>query len=70
MGECMRYGAVIERGVVKERADGGIVVKSEDRPGIESGPIQGIDGGLYVAGDRVWFFLTKDGDGAIIGVRS
>ena len=64
----MDYGARIERGQITERtADGGFIVSSLERDGIESGAVTGTDGASYEPGDRVYFFLFRDGTGKILG---
>lgn len=61
------YGATIERGEILTAAAGKYTVKSLDRDGIESPPIEAIHDDLeYESGDKVYFFLYKDGTGKII----
>ena len=70
MGDRFEFGARIERGIVKETTAEGIVVQSCERPDVISPPIRSIDGGLYRERDKVWFILFRDGDGAVLGLRS
>lgn len=58
--------ASIERGTVLSAENGDYVVASFDREGIQSPPIQAIDGGEYAVGSRVYFFLFPDGTGKIL----
>lgn len=61
------YGAKIERGFVSQVTDGKYIVQSYDREGVTTPPIEANHQHQYNAGDRVYFFLTDDGDGKIIG---
>lgn len=65
--EYNAYGARIERGAVEQAADGRYVVRSYDREGVTTPPIEAHHQRLYNAGESVYFFLTDDGDGKIIG---
>jgi hypothetical protein len=61
-----RWGAAIERGTVRS-AEGGYVIASEDRQGVVTPPLPSLNGNVYAAGDRVYFFMHEDGTGAVIG---
>ena len=61
------YGAVIERGIVMEAAEGGYKVKSLSRYGIVTPAIPAMYGGTIAEGEKVYFFLFDDGHGAILG---
>ena len=63
------YGAVIERGVVVSVSDDDYthIIKSFDRDGVITPPMKSIDGTIYDADDRVFFFMFNDGSGRIIG---
>ena len=61
-----QIGAAIERGEVLTAETGLYTVKSLDRDGIESLPIAAINSTVYQAGDRVYFFLFRDGTGKIL----
>ena len=61
-----QIGAAIERGEVLTSEQGLYTVKSLDRDGIESPPIAAINSTVYQAGDRVYFFLFRDGTGKIL----
>lgn len=60
------YGARIERGVITRQDDGRYIVKSYDRHGLVTPPIETINAQQFNAGDRVYFFLFDDGTGRII----
>lgn len=60
-------GATIERGEVISAEGNAYSVRSLDREGIVSPPMQALDRGGYDMGDLVFFFLFQDGTGAIIG---
>lgn len=59
-------GATVERGRIKAATNGGYIVSSCDREGIETPPIQPIFDTTYTVGDAVYFFLFQDGTGKII----
>lgn len=63
---AMPYGALIERGKIKATAEGGYIVASFDREGIETPPIGAWGGAKYDLGDLVYFFLFRDGTGKIL----
>lgn len=60
------YGARIERGVILSAQTGGYIVKSEDRPGVETPPIVDIHGGIHDVDEHVVFFMFDDGSGGIL----
>lgn len=60
------YGAAIERGVITEVCAGGYRISSYSRKGITTPAIPSIDGRIYMAGDRVYYFMFDDGHGAIL----
>ena len=60
----LRYGAQIERGVIRSIEAGGCIVESIDRPGIVS-PVIGDAAGRQ-AGEQVYFYLFDDGTGRIL----
>ncbi len=60
-----RYGAMIERGVIVELDPNGYIVKSLDRDGITSPPLQKICEDELSVGDTVCFFLFNDGTGRV-----
>jgi len=64
--ECTVTGATVERGKIAEAVTGGYRVENLDRPGLTSGVITGTDDTAYEAGDKVYFFLFRDGTGKII----
>lgn len=66
MADCeTKYGAVMERGVIVQ-ADGELyTVASLERDGIETPPIPAVNE-TYNAGDRVFYFLFRDGTGMIL----
>lgn len=64
--KCMP-GAFIERGEIKAAGGNGYVIRSLDRLGIESREIQAAGEATYAVGDRVYFFLFRDGTGMILG---
>lgn len=63
----MDYGARVERGEIRSETEGRFVVASLDREGIVSPPISALAGAGYDAGDKVYFFLFRDGTGAVLG---
>ena len=64
----MVYGAVVERGTIKEISGTNYVVESIDRKGITTPPIPKVpwDEDTYSVGDTVYFFVFCDGDGMIL----
>ena len=62
----MEKGAFIERGKILTATEAGYSVKSLDRDGIISPPIQTIDDSTYTVDDMVYFFLFRDGTGKIL----
>jgi len=62
----MEKGAMIERGYIASVEAGGYCVASCDRAGIQTPPIQPINGNTYTTGDLVYFFLFPDGTGKIL----
>lgn len=60
------YGAVVERGTISAITADGYEVKSMDRNGIVAPNITGIHDEAYSVGDRVYFFLFRDGTGRIL----
>lgn len=63
----VEYGARIERGVILSAEAGGYIVKSEDRPGVETTPIADIHGETHDVNEHVVFFMFDDGSGGILG---
>lgn len=63
------FGAKIERGKILAAEEGGYIVASTDRPGIETGPLTPISENTYTAGDAVYFFVFPDGTGKIISAQ-
>lgn len=61
-----RYGAPVERGIIKEITEHGYIVQSIDRYGIETPPIKQIHNEKLSVEDRVYFYLHGDGTGKII----
>lgn len=61
------FGAAVERGEITGREQDGYTVKSCDRDGIESPPIQPMNDESYQTGEKVYFFLFPDGTGRILG---
>ena len=61
------YGAIIERGEVLTEESAVYTVKSYDRDGVITPPIKAISDS-YDVGDRVFFFLFRDGSGRILGL--
>ena len=61
------YGAIIERGEVLTEESGAYTVKSYDRDGVTTPPIKAIADSFDV-GDRVFFFLFRDGSGRILSL--
>ena len=72
MSEEKRYGARIERGILKEKSGEKFRVESICRPGVITPPLKPIPipeeelPKPYAVGDRVYFFIFQDGGGAII----
>ena len=64
--KAIRYGAVIERGIVAGIETEGYVIRSVDREGVVTPPLRALNG-TYAVRDRVFFFMFNDGDGAVIG---
>ena len=64
-----KYGAVFERGIVKEYIylDSQYRVESLDRPGVVSRPMYAYENGYYSVGDEVFYFMFDDGTGLIMG---
>ena len=60
------YGANIERGIIAEVCEEGYRVPSLTRYGITTPAIPSISGAVYMAGDRVYFYVFDDGHGAIL----
>lgn len=58
-------GAMIERGIVSEKTDDGVIIRSITRYGIVT-PVLDDATGAEV-GDLVYFFMFPDGMGAVIG---
>lgn len=56
----------IERGVIRKTLDGGYIIASLDREGIETPPILPIDDRSYSEGDRIYYFYFPDGTGRIL----
>lgn len=61
-----QYGATIERGFIIEVCEDGYKVKSYTRDGITTPALSAASGTAYEAGDRVYFFMFDDGNGAIL----
>lgn len=61
-----RYGTIIERGQITEVTGNGCKVRSFDRDGIVTPPIEPITDGTLAVGDYVYFFLFPDGKGRIL----
>lgn len=60
-------GAFIERGEIRTKAGDKYAVTSLDRPGIEAAEMAAEgEEGTYAIGDRVYFFLFRDGTGKIL----
>lgn len=67
--KCMP-GAFIERGEIKAAGVNGYTIRSLDRLGIQAREIRAIRTAgdtTYTVGDRVYFFLFRDGTGMILG---
>ena len=65
--KCQREHGIIERGKVIAVSDGKYTVKSLEREGITTRPIQPLfDGATYDVGDKVTYFVFNDGTGRII----
>lgn len=68
--KCARYGAMIERGRVREADEAGAAarytVESASRPGVVTPPLIALNGELYDVGDSVAFFMFDDGTGGIL----
>ena len=60
------YGAMIERGEILEVSGEGCSVKSYDRPGVVTPPLEDIHGSAHDVGERVCFFMFDDGSGKIL----
>ncbi len=58
--------AWIERGTVAEITEEGYRVNSIDRPGIVTPPLLTTGKEMYTTGDKVYFFLFRDGTGKIL----
>lgn len=65
MGESLV--AAIERGIIQSATDEGYTIASLDRKGIETPPVRPMGDETYSVGDKVYFFLFRDGTGRIIG---
>ena len=64
---CGATGATIERGKIKEATDNGFRVENiDERRGLITREITGIDDTEYAAGDIVYYFAFKDGTGKIL----
>lgn len=61
-----RYGTIIERGQITEVTGNGCKVRSFDRDGIVTPPIEPITEETFSVDDYVYFFLFPDGKGRII----
>ena len=68
-----REKGIIERGEILEQSAGGYIIKSLDRDGITTPPLRTIQDGqagvtppAYAVGDKVYYFIFKDGTGRII----
>lgn len=61
--------AMIERGVVIDADDGLYTIRSYGRDGLITPGIPVISGHVhsFAEGDKVYFFLFDDGNGAVIG---
>lgn len=62
----MDYGATLERGTILTATDEGYEIASLDRRGIETPPISAMHGETYAVGDKVIFFLFRDGTGRVV----
>lgn len=69
-----REHGIIERGEILEINQSGYVIKSLDRDGITTPPIKTIEDGqagivppVYAVGNKVYYFIFKDGTGRVIG---
>ena len=63
----MEKGAFIERGIILTAQIGKYTVKSLDRDGIVTPPIEATDNNIsFQVGDTVCFFLFRDGTGKIL----
>lgn len=60
------YGARLERGLVLEARETGYVVRSLDRDGIVTPAIPAMGSAAFGEGDKVIFFLFRDGTGMIV----
>lgn len=60
------WGAKIERGIITEKAGNGYTVQSYDRPGIIGAWLPALDGKTHAEGEKVYFFLLRDGTGMIL----
>lgn len=67
MDKCgnMPHG-FIERGRITEIINGGYIVQSLDREGIETMPLKPTSNAAYQVNDMVYFFAFNDGSGAVI----
>ena len=62
-----RERGVIERGQVAGAETDGYVIQSLDRDGIKTPPLKALEEGQsYSVGDKVYYFIFKDGTGRII----
>lgn len=62
-----RERGVIERGQVVETGANGYAIQSLDRDGIKTPPLKALEEGQsYSVGDKVYYFIFKDGTGRII----
>ena len=64
------YGAVIERGIVQEANGDRYRVASLTRSGIVTPPIPSVRRRPHTVGEKVFFFLFEDGQGAIIAAMT
>lgn len=56
----------IERGEIAEVSGNGYIVKSLDRDGITTPPLEALHEETYSVGDKVYYFYFRDGTGRII----
>ncbi|MDO4620038.1 MAG: hypothetical protein Q4B09_05380 [Lachnospiraceae bacterium] len=61
-----RVCGYIERGMIAEIINGKYVIKSLDRVGITTPPLEPVDKSAYKVGDSVYYFYFADGTGRII----
>lgn len=59
-------GAHVERGIVKEVADGGYRVDSYTRDGIVTPALPALPGAAFEVGNRVYYVMFDDGCGLIL----